>query len=160
MINSRTRILWKHSSKKEKLTKETHNKEKKIYHRSKGNRVLFVSSINCLIAYQYRSGINGDRLLTSTRVSTTRAWEQAGSILRINCTNVSPTHFPINHRARSKWSSKIKNSLLEEMKISTNNTSNSREENDGSDETRGRQAVQFGCCHLPPRLPSKLQREN
>lgn len=111
-------------------------KKKKIYHRSKGNRVL--SSINCLIAYQYRSGINGDRLLTSTRVSTTRAWEQAGSILRINCINVSPTHFPINHRARSKWSSKIKNSLLEEMKISTNNTSNSREENDGSDETRGR----------------------
>lgn len=76
-------------------------KKKKIYHRSKGNRVL--SSINCLIAYQYRSGINGDRLLTSTRVSTTRAWEQAGSILRINCINVSPTHFPINHRAQPSW---------------------------------------------------------
>lgn len=93
----------------------------------------YSSSINCLIAYQYRSGINGDRLLTSTRVSTTRAWEQARSILRINCVNVSPTRSVHTFqliielgRSDGSYEVKIKNPLLwrgEEQ--TTNNTSNS-----------------------------------
>lgn len=72
-----------------KLVYLSKKEKKKISSFERKHKYYSSPSINCLIAYQYRSGINGDRLLTSTGVSTTRAWEQARSILRINCINVS-----------------------------------------------------------------------